>query len=131
MSSLVFAFPFPWPGCHGIVLPTLAAAYEKHDQPEDKHDHSPAQIEVDSHRSLIQRSVSAGDESVYAHDAARDQENQAERDADVESHKAPSNAFCYAKTRLRTTSMASTAIASVAGFWNHARCVSTGFGVSE
>ena len=79
----------PGAGVDGVVLPFLAAADEVHDGSEDEHEEAPGEIEVDAHRFFVDVGAVAGDEAVDAHEAADQQEDQAERDADVESHGAP------------------------------------------
>src|SRR5258705_3785770 len=79
-----FAFPGAW--VDWVVLPLLAAAYEEHDEAEDEHDGSPGEIEVDAHGFFVDVGGAAGEETVEAHKAADEQEDEAEGDANVESH---------------------------------------------
>ena len=80
-----FAFALPGTRADGVVLPLLAAAYEEHDRPKTNMIGTPGEVEVNAHRLLVDGGV-AGDEAVDADDAAGDQEDEAEGDADVESH---------------------------------------------
>jgi hypothetical protein len=84
VAGAVLAFPgarVDW-----IILPFLAAAYEKHDEAEDEHDGSPSEIEVDAHGFFVDVRGVAGEEAVEAHEATDEEEDEAEGDADVESH---------------------------------------------
>jgi hypothetical protein len=73
----------PGAGINGVVLPFFAAAYKEHDEAEDEHDGSPSEIEVDAHGFFVDVRGVAGDETVDAHEAADEQEDEAEGDADV------------------------------------------------
>jgi hypothetical protein len=63
----------------------LATANKEHNGPEEEHQGSPNEVEVDVEGLLVNGGV-ASDYAVYAHDAADDEEDEAEWDADVESH---------------------------------------------
>ena len=80
------AFSFPGARRDWVILPFLAAAYEKHDEAKGEHDGSPGEIEVDAHGFFVDFSGVAGEEAVEAHEAADEQEDEAEGYADVESH---------------------------------------------
>jgi hypothetical protein len=73
----------PGAGVDGIVLPFFSAAYEEHDEAEDEHDKAPGEIEIDAHGFFVDDITVAGDEAVEAHEAADEEEDEAERDADV------------------------------------------------
>ena len=47
---------------------------------------APGEVEVDAHGFFVDVGGVAGDEAVEAHDASDDEEDEAEGDADVESH---------------------------------------------
>lgn len=76
----------PWARADGIILPLFAASHQKHDEPEDEHDRPPGEVKVDTHRLLVDCGVPAGDQSIDAHQAASDKEDEAKGDAYVESH---------------------------------------------
>jgi hypothetical protein len=80
------AFALPGARGDGVVLPLLASAYEEHDEAEDEHEGSPGEVEVDAHGFFVDVCGVAGEEAVEAHKTADEQEDEAEGDADVESH---------------------------------------------
>src|ERR1700756_3515434 len=80
-----FSFALPWARIDGVVLPFLAAADHKHDHAEEEHDESPAEVEVDAEGLLIDGGV-ACEQAIESHHASGDEEDEAEGDADVESH---------------------------------------------
>src|ERR1700716_4424379 len=71
------AFALPRARSDWVVLPFLAAAYEKHDEAEDEHDGSPGEVEVDAHGFFVDFGGVAGEEAVEAHEAADEEEDEA------------------------------------------------------
>src|SRR5271170_1045377 len=71
----------------GFSCSTLVAgaAKQEHHQTKGKHDQSPDQIDIHSHRSLVDNAA-AREETEEAHDYAYDQEHQAHGDSQIKVH---------------------------------------------
>src|ERR1700733_211990 len=69
-----------------VVLPLLSLAHEKHDGSEREHNPTPGQIQIYAERLLVDCGISMRENAKDCHDSTDDQEDQAERDADIETH---------------------------------------------
>ena len=76
----------PGTGVDWIVLPLLATAYKEHDEAEEEHEQAPCQVEIDAHGFFVDGGTAAREEAIGAHEAADEEEDQAEGDANIESH---------------------------------------------
>src|SRR6185312_3025388 len=95
----------------------------QHRQPEDQQRESPPQIDVDAERALIDGG--AAQEPIARKERPQDDEEAADRNADVESHGA------HRKMKLSTIAPASTQPPNTAGRAYHRSPAALRRGVSE
>src|SRR5579883_3022694 len=79
------AFALPGTRVKGIVLPLLAASNCEHNDAKNEHNETPPQVHIHPHRADIDSTVPR-DNAPDGHHATGNRKDEAERDANVESH---------------------------------------------